>query len=86
MMYFSVLMNVYKNDDPNHLKLAYESISEKQIVKPNEIILVVDGPIGNDLKETIKSFNDNYLKVFYLEKNVGLGKALNYLEKPVMIL
>ena len=81
-MYFSVLMSVYKNDDPNHLKLAYESISEKQIVKPNEIILVVDGPIGNDLKETIKSFNDNYLKVFYLEKNVGLGKALNYgLEK-----
>lgn len=71
-------MSVYKNDDPNHLKLAYESISSKQTLKPNEIVLIVDGPIGNDLNETIKSFDNDYLKVFYLKKNLGLGKALNY--------
>ena len=77
-MDFSVLMSVYKNDDPDHLRLAFDSIFHKQTLKPTEIILVVDGPIEKKLADVILSFDNDYLKTFYLKKNLGLGKALNF--------
>ena len=40
---FSVLMSVYKNDKPEDLKVAIKSIYSQQELKPDEIILMVDG-------------------------------------------
>ena len=46
---YSVLMSVYKNDDPDFLKIALESIYDKQTHKPNEVVVVCDGPLIEQL-------------------------------------
>ncbi|MBD5807106.1 glycosyltransferase [Limosilactobacillus walteri] len=75
---FSVLMSVYKSDNPNYLDFALKSI-EQQTVKPNEIVLVEDGPISQELHEVIKKhtklFEGNF-KNIRLKTNNGLGVAL----------
>jgi glycosyltransferase involved in cell wall biosynthesis len=77
-MSFSVLLSVYVKESPEFLKLALESIWDKQTLKPNEIVLVKDGPIGENLEGVISDFQEVApLKVVALEKNMGLGKALN---------
>lgn len=76
---FSVLISVYKNENPKYLERAIESIYFEQILKPNEIILVEDGPLTNKLYEVIETLKKklkNILKIVKLEKNSGLGKAL----------
>lgn len=75
----SVLMSVYKNDNPNFLKLALESVYEHQTVKPDEIIVVVDGPVGKELLDTLDAFIANkkdIVKCYPQEENRGLGEAL----------
>lgn len=41
---FSVIMSVYKSDNPEQLDVALDSIIN-QTLPPNEIIVVVDGPV-----------------------------------------
>ncbi|MFR6708672.1 MAG: glycosyltransferase [Bacteroides stercoris] len=50
-----------------------------QTVCPDEVILVKDGPIGDELDNVIDSYVTRYpyLKVLSLVTNRGLGKALN---------
>jgi len=77
-MKFSVLLSVYHKEIPANFKLALESIWEHQSLKPTEIVLVKDGPLGDNLEEVIADFQKKApLKVIGLEKNLGLGKALN---------
>lgn len=76
---FSVLMSVYKNDSPEHLKLALESIFEKQTKKPDEIVIVLDGPIGKELQEVLENFSHDKkgtVKLLPQRENHGLGEAL----------
>lgn len=78
---FSVLMSVYKNENAEFFKQALTSIMIDQTLLPDEFVLVVDGPVSEELNSTIdefeKRFNDKF-KVVRLEENQGLGKALNY--------
>lgn len=74
-MKFSVSMSVYGKDNPEHFKLAVESILN-QTVAPDEIVLVVDGPVPDELGKEIKTFEKREdFNVIYLEKNVGHGEA-----------
>lgn len=75
---FSVLMSVYYKENPEYLKMAFDSIIN-QTLMPNEIILVEDGPLTDELNLLIKKYQRKYkiLKVVKLEKNMGLGSALN---------
>ena len=75
---FSVAMSVYRNDNPHHFARALQSITEDQTVKPDEIVLVVDGPVGENLNNVIEDYSTKYdvFKVIRLEKNGGLGNAL----------
>ena len=76
---FSVCMSVYKNDRPEYVDIAIQSIFIKQTVKPNEIVLVVDGPISIELESLIDNYAIKYSEIFTiikLEKNQGLGNAL----------
>ena len=41
-------MSVYKNDKPEHVALAIDSILN-QTLKPNQYVIVVDGPISEEL-------------------------------------
>lgn len=77
-MDFSVAMSVYRNDNAKHFDRALESITTLQTVKPSEIVLVVDGPIDDELNRVIEKYELLYpiFKVMRLEKNGGLGNAL----------
>ena len=77
-MKYSVLMTVYKKDNPEYFKLALESMIN-QTKKPDEIVLVKDGPIESNLQDVIDKAKKKYKKIVEvsLKKNVGLGLALN---------
>ena len=77
---FSVLISVYYKEIPRYLDRALQSITDDQILKPNEIVLIKDGPLTKELDEVIGKFKRKYpnlFKIVTLEKNYGLGKALN---------
>lgn len=77
---FSVLLSVYRNEKPEYLKKAIESIYFEQTLKPVEIVLVQDGPLTIELYDIIKALKiklGDILKIVELEKNSGLGVALN---------
>ena len=79
-MKFSVLMSIYNKEKVEYFNRAMQSIWDDQSVKPTEIILVEDGPLYDELYTAIKEWNDkldNIFKIIPLEKNVGLGDALN---------
>lgn len=80
MTAFSVLLSVYKNENSENLRDAIESISVKQSIQPNEIILVKDGTLTLELEDVISELEKRieYLKVLGYEKNKGLGFALNF--------
>ncbi len=72
---FSVSICVYKNDNPNHFNEALTSIT-KQTVKPDEIVLVVDGPVPQSIDEIIKRYAaEPSFKVIRLPVNVGHGNV-----------
>lgn len=76
---YSVLMSVYKNDSPEYLKPALKSIYEDQTRKPDEIVIVFDGPLSEDLTDVLNQFKaDKEGIVFYYPQDVnrGLGEAL----------
>ncbi len=79
-MLFSVLMSVYYKENEIFLNQSLESVWSNQFLKPNEIVLVLDGPIGADLSRCIYKWQKiigTKLKVIPLQKNIGLGNALN---------
>lgn len=78
-MKYSVLMTVYKNDKPEYFNKSILSMIN-QTIKPDEIVLVKDGPITNELQEVIDNIDKKYPNIINqvsLKKNVGLGLALN---------
>ena len=75
---FSVAISVYKNDKADFFDRALQSITELQTIKPSEMVLVVDGPVGDELNEVISKYESqyNFFKTIRLTKNAGLGNAL----------
>ncbi len=79
-MKFSVLMSIYYKEEPEYFNRAMQSIWDEQTVKPDEIVLVQDGPLTDGLHKAIDEWKAKIGEVFKtvpLEKNVGLGDALN---------
>ena len=78
MMPFTVILPVYKNDKPEDLYVAVESISEKQTVKPDEILIVIDGPIPERLVIVINELCNRISNIRVLRQpvNKGLGFTL----------
>ena len=81
----SVLMSVYENDCADYLRLALESIYDHQTRKPDEIVVVFDGPLTEELYAVLDDFKrgkENVVKYIPLSENRGLSAALRYgLEK-----
>lgn len=65
-------MSVYKNDKPTDFLIAVRSIFQ-QTVKPSDIVLVVDGPIGEKLRKAIEVLRNEIeiLNVIWLPTNQG---------------
>ncbi|ENU87927.1 hypothetical protein F972_02805 [Acinetobacter sp. CIP 102529] len=80
MSKFSVLLSLYYKENALAFDQCFQSIWNNQTITPNEIILVIDGPINTELSQKVlywqKELNQ-ILKVIPLKENVGLGKALN---------
>ena len=79
-MNFSVLLSLYVKESPEFLNQCFVSVCDSQTFKPTEIVLVLDGPIGEELTACVQKWQSKIgspLKVVPLPQNVGLGKALN---------
>ncbi|MHA3893201.1 glycosyltransferase [Acinetobacter sp. GXMZU3951] len=77
---FTVLSSLYSKESPEYLDQCFVSIWDSQTIKPTEIVLVLDGPIGEELTTCVQKWQlkiGECLKVVALPQNVGLGKALN---------
>lgn len=73
---FSVTMSVYKNDKPAQFNTAIMSIYN-QTCTPDEIVLIVDGPIPMELEAEIENVSANLknLKIVRFPKNRGHAAA-----------
>lgn len=72
MAKFSVCMSVYHGDNAQYFKEAVESIIN-QSLKPDEVVLVVDGPVSIKTNDVINYFDDKhaFFKVIRLNSNSG---------------
>lgn len=78
-MEYSVLMTVYKKDNPTYFKKSILSMLNQSVL-PSEIVIVKDGPITSELQKVIDSVDKDFpglIKQIALKENVGLGLALN---------
>ncbi len=72
---FSVAMCVYGGDNPEWFDIAVKSVIN-QTLMPDEVVLVVDGPVPHELDKVIKSYEQMSLfKVIRLQTNQGHGNA-----------
>ncbi len=77
---FSVLLSLYHKENFLALDQCFQSIWKDQTIQPDEIIMVLDGPIGEELSQCVQKWQriiGKSLRVIPLSQNVGLGKALN---------
>ena len=80
-MNFSVLLSLYNKENPVALEQCFQSIWIDQTVQPSEIVIVLDGPVGEQLSQCVEKWQKvigEVLKVVPLSQNIGLGKALNH--------
>lgn len=76
---YAVLMSCYAKDRPEWLSLALESMAA-QTLSPTEVVLVFDGPLTEGLVAAVDAFDAAHPGLLVrvpLERNVGLGPALN---------
>lgn len=77
-MKFSVLMSVYKDENPKYFSRAMKSIWDEQKVRPSEVVLVQDGPLPDVLHREISIWKEKLhdtLVIITLVVNVGVGAA-----------
>ena len=76
---YSVLMSLYKSERAEYLRPAIDSMLA-QTVPPDEIVMVEDGPLGEELIAILDEYSERYPELFVRVKNevnLGLGLALN---------
>lgn len=74
---YSVLMSVYHRENPIFFRESIESMLS-QSIKPDELVIVKDGPLTKELDEVISEYESRTNTVIVsIDENVGLGKALN---------
>lgn len=72
-------MSLYIKEKPEYLRQSIDSMIS-QTVKPDEIVIVKDGPLTKELEDVLEEYENKYPGLFkYVasEKNIGLGMALN---------
>ncbi len=84
MLAISVLISVYRSEKGAYLARALQSVWDDQTRKPDQIVLVEDGPVSAELEQvirdsqlTIEASGVAKMVVVKLPVNEGLTKALN---------
>ncbi|GAA2455966.1 glycosyltransferase [Agromyces soli] len=78
---FSLLLPVYRGDDAAHFLKAVGSSTAEQTVRPAQLVLVQDGPVGDGLAEAIeRAVAQSPVPVtrHVFDENVGLAAALEH--------
>jgi glycosyltransferase involved in cell wall biosynthesis len=77
---FSVLLPIWAGDRPDFLAAAFESTVDGQTRPPDQVVVVQDGPIGEQLAKRVAELAGASrvpVEVLVLERNIGLGPALD---------
>ena len=77
---FALLLPVFGGDDASHFERAFRSSVHDQYLPPDQVVLVQDGPVGDDLARCIDHLRTTSpVPVTYLPiaDNGGLGPALD---------
>lgn len=73
---FSVLMSLYHAEQPDWFEQCLESVAA-QSWPAAEVVLVLDGPVGDELMAVVEAWRDRLpLVIEALPENRGLGPAL----------
>lgn len=76
---FSLLLPVYAGDRADHFVKAFTSTVDEQTRRPDQVVIVQDGPVPTDLQVAIaQAAADSPVPVVHevLARNVGLADAL----------
>jgi glycosyltransferase involved in cell wall biosynthesis len=77
MSKFSVLIPVYKKENPQKFSDALASIFENTL-KPDDVLLVCDGPLTPELEKVIDSYlSHSNFRILRIKENKGIVNALN---------
>ncbi|MGN7729371.1 glycosyltransferase [Cellulosimicrobium sp. 22598] len=74
-----MLLPVYRGDRPDYLRRAFRSVVDDQELRPAEVVVVRDGPVGAELAEALAELTSQSVVPVVrvdLEENVGLALAL----------
>jgi glycosyltransferase involved in cell wall biosynthesis len=77
---FSVLMSVWRGDDPSFVEAAFRSAVHDQTRRPDDVVVVQDGPVPPRLRRTVDELIASSpvpTTLLALDANVGLGVALD---------
>ncbi len=75
---YSVLMTVYKSDNPLFIREAIDSMLH-QTIRTNDFVIVCDGLLTNEIDNLLDGYSKDYkdiINLIRLKENVGLGAAL----------
>ena len=76
----SVLMSVYRKENPEYLKKSIDSLL-KQTLDPNEIVIIKDGPLTSELNHVLNNYLKDYptlFSVYEFKEHHGLAYAIAY--------
>jgi glycosyltransferase involved in cell wall biosynthesis len=77
---FSLLLSVYEGDRPDYLRRAFRSAVDDQTVRPDQVVIVRDGPVREELAACLDELRQGSpvpVTFVPLERNGGLGPALD---------
>jgi glycosyltransferase involved in cell wall biosynthesis len=77
---FSVLVSVWDGDRPDYLRRALRSAVDDQTVRPDQVVIVRDGPVRDELAECLEDIQRRSpvpVTFVPLPSNGGLGPALD---------
>src|SRR5271170_1458484 len=77
---FSLLVSVYDGDRPEYFRRAFRSAVDDQTVRPDQVIIVRDGPVRDELAgclDELRCTSPVPVTFVPLPRNRGLGPALD---------
>jgi glycosyltransferase involved in cell wall biosynthesis len=77
---FSLLVPVYDGDRPDHIRRAMRSAVDDQTVRPDQVVIVRDGPVRDELArclDELRRASPVPVTFVPLPNNRGLGPALD---------
>jgi glycosyltransferase involved in cell wall biosynthesis len=78
---FSLLVPVYDGDRTDYLRRAFRSAVDDQTIRPDQVIIVRDGPVRAELQqclEELRATSPVPVTLIELASNGGLGPALDH--------